>query len=54
MDFVPQRELCAHIHRPAGSGMVHDKYAGVTVDRRGRELHFVLNYRTDTEKDDLQ
>ena len=26
----------------------------VTVDRRGRELHFVLNYLTDTEKDDLQ
>ena len=26
----------------------------VTVDRRGRELHFVLKYLEDTEKDDLE
>ncbi len=42
------------LYRMAMEGLPARFKMDVTVERRGRELHFVLNYRVDTEKDDLQ
>lgn len=42
------------IYKKALDGLPAKSKMDVTVDRRGRELHFVLKYLEDTEKDDLE
>jgi S1-C subfamily serine protease len=42
------------LYKKALDGLPAQDKMSVTVDRKGRELHFILKYREDTEKDDLQ
>ena len=42
------------LYKKALEGLPAKDKMSVTVDRKGRELHFILKYREDTEKDDLQ
>ena len=42
------------LYKKALDGLPAQDKMSVTVDRKGIELHYILKYREDTEKDDLQ